>query len=48
MVTRIVVECYKNLYNSGYKTISMEDLKNTFEKTNVLDDIKINYLIIKQ
>src|SRR5574344_1274304 len=42
LVTRIVVDCCKNLYNSGYETISMEDLKNTFGKTNVLDDIKIN------
>src|SRR5574344_2357301 len=42
MVTRIVVDCCKNLYNKGYETITMEDLKNTFGKTNVLDDIKIN------
>ena len=43
MVTRIVVDCCKNLYSSGYETISMEDLKNTFAKTKLLvDDIKIN------
>src|SRR5574344_924088 len=42
LVTRIVVDCCKNLCDMGYETISMEDLKNTFSKTNVLDDIKIN------
>ena len=41
MVTRIVLDCCKNLYNNGYTSISMQDLKNAFGKNNVLDDIKI-------